>query len=171
MPLLHNGDSFPTLTVDVVGGGTISLPGDFAGSYGVVLIFRGAWCPYCNAQLAAFSRAAAKFEEIGIKVAALSVDGELSSSALVEKHHLTFPVGYGADADKVASATGAFTNERPHYLQSTGFILDPSGHVLIAVYSTGALGRLVAEDVAGFVRYVKSQRDRESASLGSSAPG
>jgi len=40
-----------------VGGGTISLPDDLADSYGVVLIYRGSWCPYCNAQLAAFSRA------------------------------------------------------------------------------------------------------------------
>ena len=57
MPLLHNGDRFPRLSIRKVGGGTIELPGDLAGSFGVVLIYRGAWCPYCNAQLAAFARA------------------------------------------------------------------------------------------------------------------
>jgi len=109
MSRLRNGQPFPPLEVPAVGGGTISLPDDLAGSYGVVLIYRGSWCPYCNAQLAAFSRA---------------LDG------LTE----------------------------PHYLQSTGFVLAPDGTVRVAVYSSGAIGQLVADDVAGLVTYLKSQQ-------------
>lgn len=158
MSALQNGNTFPSLTLDAVGGGTISLPGDLAGSFGVVLIYRGSWCPYCSAQLAAFSRASAKFAELGIKVVALSVDDRATSAALVEKHDLNFPVGYGANADSVAAATGAYTNDNPRYLQSTGFVLDPDGKVITGVYSTAAIGRLVADDVAGFVSYVKSKK-------------
>ncbi len=158
MSRLQNGGTFPSLTIDAVGGGSLSLPAGLAGSYGVVLIYRGSWCPYCNAQLAAFSRAADTLAELGVKVVALSVDDKATSTALVEKHHLGFPVGYGAGADKVAAATGAYTNGSPHYLQSTGFVLDPNGKVLTAVYSSGAIGRLVADDVAGFVRYMKSHK-------------
>jgi peroxiredoxin len=120
------------------------------------LIYRGSWCPYCNAQLAAFARAADAFAELGIKVVALSVDDEATSTGLAAARRLNFPVGYGADADAVAAATGAYVNESPRYLQSTGFVLDPRGKVLTAVYSSGAIGRLVADDVAGFIRYVKS---------------
>ena len=158
MSALQNGDTFPSLTIDAVGGGTISLPGDLAGSYGVVLIYRGSWCPYCNAQLAAFSRASAKFAELGIKVVALSVDDRATSDALVEKHDLNFPVAYGANADSIAAATGAYTNDNPRYLQSTGFVLDPDSKLITGVYSTAAIGRLVADDVAGFVSYVKSKK-------------
>lgn len=158
MSLLNNGDTFPVITLDSVGGGTLSLPGCLAGSYGVVLIYRGAWCPYCNAQLAAFSRAAGTLADLGVKVVALSVDDQAAATALVEKHRLAFPVGHGADADQVAAATGAFRNDSPRYLQSTGFVLDPSGKVLTAVYSTGAIGRLVPDDVAGLIRYVKSHK-------------
>src|SRR6476661_4941405 len=104
MPLLHNGDTFPRLTLDRVGGGSVSLPDDLAGAFGVVLIYRGAWCPYCNAQLAAFSRAGEKLSELGVKLVALSVDDLATSAALVEKHRLAFPVGYGANADAVAAA-------------------------------------------------------------------
>ncbi|MGI8416467.1 MAG: peroxiredoxin family protein [Nakamurella sp.] len=157
MPLLGNGQRFPELEVPAVGGGTISLPGDLAGSSGVVLIYRGSWCPYCNAQLAAFSRASAKFAGLDIKIVALSVDDEATSAALVAKHHLSFPVGHSADADQVAAATGAFTNADPHYLQSTGFVLAPDGTIITAVYSSGAIGRLVPDDVAGLVGYLKSQ--------------
>jgi peroxiredoxin len=59
---LQNRDVFPDLAIDVVGGRTIALPRDVAGSYAVVLFYRGSWCPYCCAQLAAFSRARARFD-------------------------------------------------------------------------------------------------------------
>jgi len=155
--LLGNGDVFPSLQLAAVGGGTISLPGDLAGSFGVVLFYRGSWCPYCNAQLAAFHRAEDKLAELGVKVVALSVDDEATSAALVAKHHLGFPVGHSADADAVAAATGAFTNADPHHLQSTGFVLAPDDTVLTAVYSSGAIGRLVPEDVLGLVQHAQSQ--------------
>jgi len=154
MPHLNYGQQFPPLEVPAVGGGTISLPDDLAGSYGVVLIYRGSWCPYCNAQLAAFSRAFDTLTELRVKVVALSVDDEETSTELVSKRKLRFPVGHSADADKVAAVTGAYVSDDPHYLQSTGFILAPDGTVRLAVYSSGAIGRLVADDVIGFIRYV-----------------
>lgn len=157
MTRLRNGEPFPELDIPAVGGGMLSLPRDLAGSFGVVLLFRGSWCPYCNAQLASFSRASDNFAALGIKVVALSVDDEPTSAALVAKHHLQFPVGHSADADKVAMATGAYTNDDPHYLQSAGFVLAPDGSVLTAVYSSGAIGRLVADDVAELIAYIKAQ--------------
>ncbi|HEY1967214.1 MAG TPA: hypothetical protein VGH89_04665, partial [Pseudonocardia sp.] len=54
-----------------------------------------------------------------------------------------------------AAATGAFVNEEPKYVQSTGFVLDPGGEVLVSVYSSGAIGRLVPEDVVGLIRYLR----------------
>jgi peroxiredoxin len=154
---LQNGAPFPHLTIDAAGGGTISLPGDLAGSYSVVLLYRGSWCPYCNAQLMAFSRAHDTLTSLGVKVVALSSDDEATTSALVQTHALRFPVGHSADVDHVAAVTGAYTNAQPRYFQSTGFVLDPSGRVITAVYSSGAIGRLVPADVVGFVSYVKSQ--------------
>jgi peroxiredoxin len=121
----------------------------------VVLFYRGSWCPYCNAQLRAFERASEKLAEVGAKVVALSVDDEATTRELIAKHGLTFPVGHSADAHAVAEATGAFVNDDPTYLQSTGFVLDPSGHVVVSVYSSGAIGRLVPEDVVGLIGYLR----------------
>src|SRR5579864_5540125 len=123
MSRLRNGQPFPPLEVPAVGGGTILLPDDLAGSYGVVLIYRGSWCPYCNAQLDAFSRAHGALAELGVKVVALSVDDEGASAALAAKHNLRFPLGHSADAGKVAAATGAYVNDEPQYLQPAGFVL------------------------------------------------
>jgi peroxiredoxin len=156
---LQNGDIFPDLAINVVGGGTIALPSDLAGSYAVILFYRGSWCPYCCAQLAAFSRAQETLAGAGITMVALSVDDKATSETLVARLRLSFPVGFGAKADDIAAATGAYLAEGSAYLQSTGFVLDRQGRILTAVYSSGAIGRLVPDDVVGFVRYVESQRD------------
>ena len=155
MPLLSPGDAFPALSLTPPGGPALMLPDAFAGDFGVVLFFRGAWCPYCNAQLRAFQRAHENLVSAGIKVAALSVDNEPSTAELIAKHGLTFPVGHSADARAIADLTGAFVNPQPVYLQSTGFVLDPAGNVVVSVYSSGAIGRLVPEDVIGLVRYLR----------------
>jgi peroxiredoxin len=155
MPLLNPGDQFPRLTITAADGQALALPDAFAGDFAVVLFYRGAWCPYCNAQLRAFERASQTLADNGIRVAALSVDDKETTEALVAKHKLTFPVGYGADAPAIAELTGAFVNPDPVYLQSAGFVLDPAGKVVVSVYSSGAIGRLVPEDVVGLVRYLR----------------
>ncbi len=155
MSLLNTGDPFPRLTVTTADGQSLTLPDAFAGDFGVVLFYRGSWCPYCNAQLRAFERARQTLADSGIRVVALSVDDKETTAALVAKHKLTFPVGYGADARAIAEKTGAFVNPDPVYLQSTDFVLDPAGNVVVSVYSSGAIGRLVPEDVVGLVRYLR----------------
>ena len=157
MALLHPGDKFPALTVALAGCGSLQLPDPLDGHFGVVLLYRGAWCPYCNAQLRAFQRAKDDLAEVGAQVVvALSVDDEATTAELVAKDGLEFGVGYGADARALAAATGAFVNDDPLFLQSTGFVLNPAGQVAVGVYSTGAIGRLVPEDVIGLIRYLRA---------------
>lgn len=153
--LLHPHDPFPALTASLPGGRALRLPDDLAGHFGVVLFYRGSWCPYCNAQLSAFQRSLDRLADIGVRVAALSVDDEATTQDLIARHGLRFPVGHSADAHAIAAATGAFINDDPVYLQSTGFVLDPGGQVVVSVYSSGAIGRLVPGDVIGLVRYLR----------------
>jgi peroxiredoxin len=64
--MLKNGQKFPELKLQAVGGGAIDLPGDLAGSFGVVLIYRGAWCPVCNNQLADFAASKSELDALGV---------------------------------------------------------------------------------------------------------
>src|ERR1700733_4400210 len=106
MTLLHPGEMFPNLAVTPTDGAALELPDALAGHYGVVLFYRGSWCPYCNAQLRAFQRAADSLDQVDARVVALSVDDEATTEALIAKHGLSFPVGHSADADAIAQATG-----------------------------------------------------------------
>src|ERR1700685_4381850 len=96
--LLHPRDPFPALTVSLPGGRALRLPEDLAGHFGVILFYRGSWCPYCNAQLSAFQRSLDRLADVGALVAALSVDDEASTLDLIARHGLRFPVGHSADA-------------------------------------------------------------------------
>jgi len=154
--MLHPGDPSPALTVKLPGGRSLQLPDALASGFGVVLFNRGSWCPYCNAQLRAFQRSLDSLTSIGAKIVALSVDDEGTTQDLIAKHGLQFPVGHSADARAIADATGAFVNDLL-YLQSTGFALDPVGRVVVSVYSSGAIGRLVPEDVIGLIRYLRER--------------
>ena len=37
------GDSFPDMTINLVGGGTLDLPGGLDTKYKVILFYRGHW--------------------------------------------------------------------------------------------------------------------------------
>src|ERR1700733_2959919 len=156
--LLHPGDPFPALTVSLPGGRALRLPDDLAGHFGVVLFYRGSWCPYCNAQLKACQRALDDLAEMDVTVVALSVDDEATTQELIAKHGLRFPVGHGADASAIADATREVVNHDSLFLQSTVFVCDPGGRVVVSVYSSGAIGRLVPQDVTGIIRYLREQR-------------
>lgn len=156
MPLLHPGDTFPDLELRLPANETVRLPQALGGKFGIVLFNRGSWCPFCTAQLRGFERVRDQLDELGAAVVSLSVDDEPTTNEMVTKNKITFLVGHSADANEVSQATGAFLNPDPVYLQATGFVLDPDGKVLVSTYSSGAIGRLTAEDTVGMIRYVKN---------------
>ena len=133
----------------------MSVPQDLAGRWAVLLFYRGHWCPYFRQQLLDFQRVRAQLNELGAEIVALSVDSLEQAQQTIERHGLTFPVLYGLDAREMAKMIGASINEDPLYLQATGFVLRPDGTVAVAVYSSGAIGRLVAADTINFLKYLQ----------------
>jgi peroxiredoxin len=157
MTLLRPEDPFPELIVATTDG-ELALPQALAGGFGVVLFNRGAWCPYCTAQLRSFQRAKTRLAEVGAKVIALWVEDEATAKAFAEDNGIEYPIGYGVDATAVAAVTGAFVNPDPTYLQPTGFLLNTDGKVLVSVYSSGTIGRLVPDEVIGMIQWLTAPR-------------
>ena len=159
--LLDAGDHFPALELTLTDGRQLSLPTGLDRPYNVVLINRGAWCPFCVGQLRSFQGGLTKLAEEGIGVISLSADPHDRTLAMMAEHGLQFPIAYGASVDAVAEGLGVYyeprSPHRPSHLHSAGFVLGPGGTVLLAVYSSGAVGRLVWQDVLGLVKYLRSQ--------------
>lgn len=158
---LHNGEVFPAIELPQVGGGVLDLPADLAGRWGVVLVYRGSWCPFCNEQLAAFVAAAADLANAELEVVAFSVDDEGATAAFAAKHGIRFVLGHSADVGKIVEAVGAYETthpERGRFLENTGFVLAPDGSVVNALYSSRAIGRLMPGDVIRLVSFLRQSQ-------------
>ncbi len=88
-----------------------------------------------------------------MEVIAASNDFRADVEKIVTNLKLSFPVAYELDPAAISEATGAFydcEDEEP-YLHATSFILNEAT-VETAIYSTGSLGRLTAEDTLRYTR-------------------
>ena len=107
--------------------------------------------------MADFQENLRRFTEQGVRIVAASAETPDEANATVERLNLSYPVGYGLDPEEFASRTGAFyadeTTDDSSYLHATGFLLKPTGVVDIAVYSSGAIGRLAAADSLQILEY------------------
>lgn len=96
--------------------------------------------------MADFQANLSAFEERGVALLAASVDAEVDARELIDTLGLTFPIGYGLNYLEFASKTGAFYEVRRQIIHATDFILWQDGTIAHAVYATGPVGRLWAED-------------------------
>lgn len=96
--------------------------------------------------MADFQKHAAEFARDNVDIVAASVDSQDDARSVVRKLGVTFSVAYGLDALPFARTYGAFYDATDPYVHATGFVLDPHGEIVVAAYSTGAIGRLSAAD-------------------------
>ena len=75
----------------------------------------------------------------------------------VLKNGITYPVAHSMNAEYISRVTGAYYDLNRNYLHATGFLLRPDNTIEVACYSTGPIGRFVAQDVLGLVKFYKSK--------------
>ena len=110
----------------------------------------------CRQQLVDFTGAADEFRKMDIGLAAGSADSLEDARNLVEELKISFPVAYGLNAKEISLKTGAFYDADKGYLHATGFVIDPEGIIVNGVYSTMAIGRLVAKDCLGLIGHLRN---------------
>ncbi len=98
------------------------------------------------------------FESEQVAIVAGSVDAKDKAEEIVQKNEITYPVAYGLNVQEVSRITGAYYEKDKQILHATGFIIRPDNRVEAACYSTGPIGRLVAKDALGLVRFYKSKK-------------
>jgi peroxiredoxin len=98
-----------------------------------------------------------EFESEQVKIIGGSVDPVEKARETVEKNGVTYPVAYGMNAEDVSKLTGAYYDKDRKYIHATGFLVRPDNTIEVACYSTGPIGRFVAQDVLGLVKFYKSK--------------
>jgi hypothetical protein len=71
---------------------------------------------------------------------------------------ITYPVGYGLNPEETSKITGAYFNDERKYIHPTDFLIRPDNTIEVVCYSSGPIGRFVAKDVLGLVKYYKSKK-------------
>ena len=107
-----------------------------------------------------FDLSANLLNNLGIRVVAGSVDSVERTAELAAGLRLGYVRAVaGLDALAVARSTGAFIQEGDRtFLHATAWLVDPSGIIVNAAYSTGPIGRFTAADVLKKVIFEQSKR-------------
>jgi peroxiredoxin len=85
----------------------------------VLVFYRGAWCPYCNLALKAYSeQLLAALNERGVVLVALSPQTADESLNMTEKHGLAFPV-LSDPGNRLAGQLGILTAARSEEVRTT----------------------------------------------------
>ncbi len=108
--------------------------------------------------MADFQSAIQELEAEEITVIAGSVDPIEKAKETAEKVKVTFPVAYGLDTEKVSEITGAYYEKERKFIHATNFLIRPDKTIEVACYSSGPIGRFVAKDVLGLVKFYKSRK-------------
>ena len=148
-------DSFPDITLNLVGGSTLNLPGDLESNYSIVLFYRGHWQPYCRRQLADFEKELVSLDALDAKVYPASVEDIEKASEIASG--LSFPVGHGVTRED-ATKLDFWWEDRRSIIQPSEFILDENGTVLTSTYSSGPIGRMLAVDAVKLITLYESRK-------------
>lgn len=100
------------------------------------------------------------YRDADVWVVAFTSDEEEGARKMVEEEDLDLPVAYGLDVEEMKDRLGLYIQkgEKVH-LQPAQFILEPDGTVALACYSTGAVGRLDAEEALEKVKFERGDED------------
>ncbi|MAF40212.1 MAG: hypothetical protein CL696_15265 [Chloroflexi bacterium] len=102
-------------------------------------------------------------EELGVTTYVVSVDTKELATEVRNNNKLTFPIAYGAtkaDSDLV----GAWWSEdREGYIQPAEFLLGRGGTVLGAMYASGPVGRMGADEAIRLITRRENMRKEEDA--------
>jgi peroxiredoxin len=107
--VLPVGSVFPDGNLVTATGQPTTLAEVLGGAPGVVIFYRGAWCPYCNIALRTYrEQLSTPLSDLGISLVAVSPQKADRSITMREKHELDFPV-LSDPGNQIAGALGILT--------------------------------------------------------------
>jgi peroxiredoxin len=155
--MLKSGDQFPQLTLHLVGGETVRIPGDVPTPYAVLLFYRGNWCRHSMRQLAAFEGMKVELEHLGVTIYGASVD-TLEQAQQTVRRGLTFPVAYGLTKEETARFGAWWVENRGGYIFPAEFLMERGGEVFGSLYTSGGSFGIKPEEAAIWI----ARRDRRN---------
>ncbi len=95
------------------------------------------------------------------EIYAVSVDN-LAQATEVAGKGLTFPVAYGATKEDCEAMGSWWSEDRGGYIQPSEFLLGRGGTVLGAMYASGPVGRMRADEAVRLIQNRERRRLEEA---------
>jgi len=86
------GETIPNFELENAVGERVDIEDLLENGPLVISFYRGAWCPYCNMELAAYQEALSELTEAGGQLVAISPELPDASMSLIEKHGLKYQI-------------------------------------------------------------------------------
>jgi peroxiredoxin len=110
------GEVIPDAELLNVHGTTTTLHAVIAGRPAIVVLYRGAWCPYCNLTLRTYQQdLLPRLADRGAVLVAISPQKPDGSLSMQERNELAFPV-LSDPGNAIARSLGALTRPTPEVL-------------------------------------------------------
>jgi peroxiredoxin len=148
-------DTFPSITLSIAGGGTLTVPDEIETPYAILLFYRGHWWPFCRRLLAGYEERRDAFSDLGVSIVAGTVDSEEDTAVVAAD--LGFPVAYGMTRE-TGDRIGAWWEERRNHIQPSEFLITNAGRVMSSTYSSSPVGRMDPEETLLLTNFLVSRK-------------
>ena len=113
--------------------------------------------------MAAWEEKKGELAELGASIYAVSVDSMEQAKEIVGKSGATFPVAYGVTQEQSELVGAWWTEDDRHgqYVQPTEFLLGRGGVVLGAMYASGPVGRMGADEAVRLITNRETRRRQD----------
>ncbi len=158
-PLLIS-EKVPSVEITSLDGKQIPIDQVVAGKKTVLLFYRGGWCPYCNAHLAAVGESEKNILELGYQIIGIAPDSPEELKNTMDNNKLSYQLYSDADASLIQAMGIAFEVEekrKERLTQYSGgknpgmlpvpslFVIDEEGTIVFEYISPNYKDRISTE--------------------------
>jgi peroxiredoxin len=155
------GAKAPTVSLLEIEGKEVPLADIYQQGPSLLVFYRGGWCPFCNLQLHELSESKAKFDALGVKLIAISVDVPSEEAKTKAKHNVAFTIL----SDSKLAAHDAFkvtkSNSEEEVKMLSGYGID-LGKYSGEKHSKFAVPSVFLVDKGGIVRFAHVDTDYQT---------
>lgn len=174
-PLLY-GEKIPDGVLTTPNGENHKVSGILEEKPTVLLIYRGGWCPYCNAHLAEIQKAESDILTLGYQLIAISPDSPENLKTTDEKHRLKYSLYSDTNGDFIKDLGLAFQAPEKYSAmlskRSNGknkgflpvpavFVVDTSGTILFEYINPDYSTRISAGLLLAVLNELKNKGENE----------
>jgi peroxiredoxin len=158
--MLIPGKPVPELEVDMLGADSWRLANAASENFTLLIFYRGLHCPLCKEQLGTLNGMMDRFDELGVKPFALSMDNQERAQQTFEDWDVrNVPMGFNLKEEQARQwglyiSKGIQEGEPDRFSEPGMFLVRPSGELYAAFVQSVPFARPTLDDLASGIEFI-----------------